>query len=124
MGQNSRGESGLFPSNYVELVENGTSEQTSTPAEEAASLPPAASHGSAGKVATATAQYDYEAAEDNELSFPDGAKITDIVSLSPLFRAAEGVANNDQEFPDDDWFFGHYGGRSGLFPSNYVQLDE
>ena len=30
---------------------------------------------------TATAQYDYDAAEDNELSFPDGAKITDIVSL-------------------------------------------
>ncbi|KAK5130894.1 hypothetical protein LTR08_001557 [Meristemomyces frigidus] len=109
MGQNSRGESGLFPSNYVELVEDGTSAgggaQTTFHAEEAAPpSPPAPSHASAGKVATA--QYDYEAAEDNELSFPDGAKVTDI------------------EFPDDDWWFGHYGGKSGLFPANYVQLDE
>jgi hypothetical protein len=29
-----------------------------------------------------------------------------------------------QEFPDDDWWLGHYGGKSGLFPANYVQLDE
>jgi len=29
-----------------------------------------------------------------------------------------------QEFPDDDWWFGHFGGKSGLFPANYVQLDE
>jgi len=29
-----------------------------------------------------------------------------------------------QEFPDEDWWFGHYGGKSGLFPANYVQLNE
>jgi hypothetical protein len=29
-----------------------------------------------------------------------------------------------QEFPDEDWWFGHYEGNSGLFPANYVQLDE
>ena len=28
-----------------------------------------------------------------------------------------------QEFPDEDWWFGHYGGKSGLFPANYVELD-
>jgi drebrin-like protein len=28
----------------------------------------------------------------------------------------------DIEFPDDDWWFGHYQGQSGLFPSNYVEL--
>lgn len=29
-----------------------------------------------------------------------------------------------QEFPDEDWWFGHFHGKSGLFPANYVQLDE
>jgi hypothetical protein len=28
-----------------------------------------------------------------------------------------------QEFPDDDWWFGEYNGKSGLFPANYVQID-
>ena len=40
-----------------------------------------------------------------ELSFEEGAKIMDL------------------EFPDEDWWFGHYKGKSGLFPANYVQLD-
>jgi hypothetical protein len=89
MGTNSRGESGLFPSNYVNLVEDDDEDG----AEEAAPpLPPhpAAAHepepaagppqpeGGAG--ATATALYDYEAAEENELSFPEGATIQDVVS--------------------------------------------
>jgi hypothetical protein len=88
MGENSRGEKGLFPSNYVELVE-ATSGGSAPPAPAAVPAPvqetaapppsaPAAAPASAGK--TATAQYDYEAAEDNELSFPDGGKITGIVS--------------------------------------------
>ncbi|EKG21820.1 Neutrophil cytosol factor 2 p67phox [Macrophomina phaseolina MS6] len=102
MGQNSRGETGLFPSNYVELVED---EEPAAPA--AAPAPPAAPPAAGGnKAPTATALYDYEAAEDNELSFPDGATITGI------------------EFPDEDWWFGEFGGKSGLFPANYVQLDE
>lgn len=29
-----------------------------------------------------------------------------------------------QEFPDDDWWSGEYSGKSGLFPANYVKLDE
>jgi hypothetical protein len=84
MGENSRGEKGLFPSNYVELVEGSSggpapAQETVAPPPApvpAAAPPPAAAAG--GK--TATAQYDYQAAEDNELSFPDGGKITDIVS--------------------------------------------
>jgi hypothetical protein len=40
-----------------------------------------------------------------ELSFPEGAKIESL------------------EFPDEDWWFGHYMGASGLFPANYVQLN-
>ncbi|KAK5735833.1 actin binding protein [Elasticomyces elasticus] len=118
MGQNTRGETGLFPSNYVELVEDGGEDaggMAPPPASRQAELEPEEempgsfpeperTGGAGGK--TATAQYDYEAAEDNELSFPDGATVTGV------------------EFPDDDWWFGHYGGKSGLFPANYVQLDE
>ncbi|RDL38234.1 Actin depolymerizing protein [Venustampulla echinocandica] len=103
MGTNSKGESGLFPSNYVELVEE---EEKRAPAPAPVPAAPAAAPSSAPSGPTATAVYDYEAAEDNELSFDEGAKITGL------------------EFPDEDWWFGHHGGKSGLFPSNYVQLDE
>ncbi|CAI6332197.1 unnamed protein product [Periconia digitata] len=110
MGTNAQGEQGLFPSNYVELVEGEEDASAGAP-------PPLPSHpttaaeepsapeptGSAG--ATATALYDYDAAEDNELSFPEGATIASV------------------EFPDDDWWFGTYNGSSGLFPANYVELD-
>ncbi|TQS37823.1 hypothetical protein Golomagni_01690 [Golovinomyces magnicellulatus] len=88
MGVNSRGERGLFPSNYVELVE----EISNAPAAQVS--------------VTATALYDYEAAEDNELSFEEDAVITNV------------------EFPDEDWWHGSYNGKSGLFPANYVQLNE
>jgi hypothetical protein len=131
MGTNSQGESGLFPSNYVELVDDD--EDTAAPQPPAPAPapqreePPQPEPAAAGP--TATAQFDYEAAEDNgmcalgspcfmllagqmsltsstvELSFPEGATITDL------------------DFPDEDWWFGHYGGASGLFPANYVQLD-
>ncbi|KAF7539414.1 hypothetical protein G7054_g2190 [Neopestalotiopsis clavispora] len=112
MGTNSAGDSGLFPSNYVELVDD----DDSAPAGGAAPPPPppaAAVHepepepeAAGGGGATAIASFDYEAAEDNELSFPEGATITGL------------------EFPDDDWWFGHYGGASGLFPANYVELNQ
>jgi hypothetical protein len=61
--------------------------------------------------------------EDNELSFPDGAKIMNLVRIfTTLLRHF--VADYLQEFPDEDWWMGEYGGKSGLFPANYVQLDE
>ncbi|WYZ34871.1 hypothetical protein EsH8_I_001147 [Colletotrichum jinshuiense] len=107
MGTNSRGESGLFPSNYVELVDDepepapaARSAPPPAPAPAQAEPEPAAAGGR-----TATALFDYEAAEDNELSFPENGKITDL------------------EFPDEDWWFGTYGGKQGLFPANYVQVD-
>ncbi|RYP20953.1 hypothetical protein DL765_002490 [Monosporascus sp. GIB2] len=123
MGTNSRGEVGLFPSNYVELVDDAGAGAPATAPQPAASQPAAAAPSSAPAAAapqqqeeapaaaaasghTATAEFDYEAAEDNELSFPEGAKITNL------------------EFPDEDWWFGHYKGASGLFPANYVKLDQ
>lgn len=85
MGQNSEGETGLFPSNYVELVKDkevAPAHARAPDAVPAAATPPAAPPASRGSAQgpTATALYDYEAAEDNELSFPDGAKIASVVS--------------------------------------------
>ncbi|PWY63695.1 actin binding protein [Aspergillus heteromorphus CBS 117.55] len=92
LGSNSHGDRGLFPSNYVEVIADRESEvQGNEPETDSAAIsteiesPPAPV-----TEPTATALYDYEAAEDNELSFPEGAEITKI------------------EFPDDDWWFGVY----------------
>ncbi|KAJ5458931.1 hypothetical protein N7530_010875 [Penicillium desertorum] len=124
VGVNTQGERGLFPANYVELVEDKEPashatagshhyepepEPTAAPVP-AASTPVAAATSSAAtpssKGVTATALYDYEAAEDNEIGFPEDAKISNV------------------EFPDDDWWLGEYNGKQGLFPANYVRLDE
>lgn len=87
MGQNSAGESGLFPANYVEIVEEEDEAPAPPPAAAAAAAPSSASKGP-----TATAQYDYEAAEPNELSFPDGAKVINLVS-DPTNRQHQSKAN-------------------------------
>ena len=131
--------------NYVELVEDdeaGHAASAAQPSHTSTETPAAVAAPAEPKGgATATALYDYEAAgefevifcmqlmitdtspEDNELSFPDGAKITNLVRI---FTTLLGhfVADYLQEFPDEDWWMGEYGGKSGLFPANYVQLDE
>lgn len=131
MGTNPQGERGLFPANYVELVEGdddagaGAPPLPSHPSAAQEPEPPAAAPQAAGSSGpTATAIYDYDAAEDNELSFPEGATITGVVS-GPIIRFRTVLHTNDQqEFPDEDWWLGNYNGASGLFPANYVQLDE
>jgi len=61
-----------------------------------ASTQPAAEEEAEGE--TAIAEYDYEAQEENELSFPEGARIINIEKV------------------DDNWWAGEYQGNSGLFP--------
>ena len=80
MGQNPHGETGLFPSNYVELLEDDG--HASGPVAQASEPEQDTEPADMAQGATATALYDYEAAEDNELSFPEDAKITGVVSLS------------------------------------------
>lgn len=77
MGQNEKGETGLFPSNYVELVEQKGAEPSETHEPSIATEPSAGGQ-------TATAVYDYEAQEDNEISFPEGAKIASVVRTNLL----------------------------------------
>ena len=87
MGQNSRGEAGLFPSEYVEIVEEGDADRQAAHHQPETEPGPEKYHtdsAEANQGATATALYDYEAAEDNELSFPENARITGIVSRSHL----------------------------------------
>lgn len=124
----------MFPSNYVEVIDANEAEQNiAPPAPSAAPVarspsPEPAPASSAAAPAksdgpTAIAIYDYEATEENEISFPEGATITDI------------------QFPDDDWWAGVYNGHEGLFvsttslywlvwqlmryqPANYVELQK
>ena len=93
MGTSSRGERGLFPCNYVELVEDDGAaggqaqaapepepepEPEAAPAVPAASRPPPA----ASSGPTATAIYDYEAGEDNGKSTPTGPPLPHIANNS------------------------------------------
>lgn len=86
MGVNSKGEKGLFPANYVEVLPDETTQNEPEPTLAATVIPPppAPAAAPAATAPTATALYDYEAAEDNEISFPENAKISDVVS-DPFF---------------------------------------
>ena len=125
MGTNSRGESGLFPSNYVTLVEDD--DATAGAGQAAPPPPPAAAaqpepQQAAGGGAVATALFDYEAAEDNGMYRRPRTSYLALTHFTEL-SFAEGDKITNLEFPDDDWWFGHRGAKSGLFPANYVELD-
>lgn len=90
MGENPRGEKGLFPSNYVELVYDEGDHSGLTGFKTEAEPQPGHRTGGANETSqgtTATALYDYEAAEGNELSFPENARIVGVVSQSVTRKA-------------------------------------
>jgi drebrin-like protein len=85
----------------VELVsEEAVADATASVVPEVAA--PAASVPS--NLPSAVALYDYEAAEENEITFSEG----------------EVIANID--FVSEDWWCGMARNITGLFPSNYVEL--
>ena len=49
--------------------------------------------------------YDWEAEDDGQISFPEGAKIKVLKGGDP-----------------DGWWTGQYNGQTGLFPGNYVKV--
>jgi hypothetical protein len=93
VGVNSQGERGLFPANYVEIVDDEAAHEPEpepisapapVPAPVPAAVPPppapaAVPAAASSKGPSATALYDYEAAEDNEIGFPENAKIINVV---------------------------------------------
>ncbi|CAG8439340.1 6554_t:CDS:10 [Diversispora eburnea] len=107
--------SGLFPANFVELIdpeeisnrnnEVGYDVDLNPDEVEQQEVPEAESEEHHQALPSARALYDYSAGEPNEISFEEGQIITDI------------------DFISDGWWQGtEEGGTKGLFPANYVEL--
>ncbi|CAE6507099.1 unnamed protein product [Rhizoctonia solani] len=143
-GTNSRGETGLFPATYVELVEAAEAAEPAPPppppppppaeaAEPAPPPPPPPPPPPAAPAAPAApppppapprpatpepepedngviavALYDYDAGEENEISFKEGDRILQV----------------DTSISDDWWNGTTASGATGLFPAAYVQVQE
>ncbi|KAG7806415.1 hypothetical protein KL921_004812 [Ogataea angusta] len=99
LGTNAAGKTGLFPATYVVLNEKNDAEESAV--EEAPEPEP---EPQTSKGLTAVAEYDYDATEDNEISFKEQDVITEIEQV------------------DEDWWLGSCNGKRGLFPANYVKL--
>lgn len=95
------GEIGVFPASYVLLEE---ADLKPVEENEGRDVKGAAENPSQGQ--TATAEYDYDREEDNEISFKEGDIIVEI------------------DFIDLDWWSGKHAdtGEVGVFPGNYVKL--
>ncbi|KAG7891300.1 hypothetical protein KL905_004340 [Ogataea polymorpha] len=100
LGTNAAGKTGLFPATYVVLNEKKDEE----PAAEQVPEPEPEPEPETSKGLTAVAEYDYDATEDNEISFKEQDIITEIEQV------------------DEDWWLGSCNGERGLFPANYVTL--
>ncbi|ODQ47321.1 hypothetical protein PICMEDRAFT_15290 [Pichia membranifaciens NRRL Y-2026] len=88
-GTNSKGETGLFPASYVNLIEASSSAAASSePAPPTLPSRDQAVEEAKSSGLSAVAEYDYDATEENELTFKEGDIITDIDKV------------------DDDWWLG------------------
>jgi hypothetical protein len=73
-------------------------------------------------IGTAVALYDYDGAEAEDLSFKEGDSI--VVMEHGEYQTDILRTSSDALGPivSDDWWKGETGGRAGLFPSAYVQM--
>jgi len=106
-GNNSKGQYGMFPSNYVSTDLNASAEETEEVVEEVIVQETQEDNKPAGdNNSTAIALYDYDAQDDTEISFAEGEVITGIV------------------LQDENWGIGYNSkNQQGMFPLNYVQFN-
>eukprot|EP00045_Choanoeca_perplexa_P009485 m.91795 g.91795 ORF g.91795 m.91795 type:complete len:536 (+) comp14916_c0_seq1:224-1831(+) len=97
-GTNSAGKRGVFPDNFVEVVPDAAPPPVKAPSRPG---PPPVATSSNKKYCKCT--FDYEATADDELDL----KVGDVVELV------------DQD--DADWWSGTFNGKTGMFPSNFVE---
>lgn len=111
-GKNSKGESGQFPSNYVELIEakdapaTSSSTSASAPAEKVSEEDVDEDGYPTKTDIVVVAEYDYDAQEENELTFAEGDVITNV------HKAYE------------DWYIGSLNGERKWLPANFVKDQE
>ncbi|XP_022117886.2 SH3 domain-containing kinase-binding protein 1 isoform X1 [Pieris rapae] len=94
------GRVGVFPSNFVVMLDPPNATQQPAPAEPAPALPPKPVKEQCRVL------FPYTAVNEDELTLADGDIVT-IVS---------------KDAPDRGWWRGEVNGRVGLFPDNFVQL--
>ncbi|KAI9305350.1 hypothetical protein BJ944DRAFT_249125 [Cunninghamella echinulata] len=107
---------GLFPANYVEVLQEDHQHTTAAAANDTTNVQEEQHYAPTATATTHTEDlghtaiglYDYQAGEDNEISFKENQRITNI------------------EFVSEDWWQGLApdGKTYGLFPSNYVNLEQ
>jgi hypothetical protein len=107
-GNNSKGQYGMFPSNYVTSYLNQTIEEEGANEEiivqEVIEKPSVSNDDNTNN--TAVALYDYEAQDDTEISFSEGEIITGII------------------LQDENWGIGiNSKNQQRMFPLNYVQIN-
>jgi hypothetical protein len=96
------GAQGLFPSNYVEELPNEPAPVAEVRAAPPQPRPPSIAVASPAALSQCTALYNYTATRPDELTFTKGATITILEKKS-------------------QWWKGEFGGKIGMFPSNYVK---
>ena len=94
---------GLFPSAYIEPLGNGAAPVPPSAASQSHDPPPSPANASEPAIGTCVSTFDYMDGEADDLKFDVGETIEILEKI------------------DANWWRGRIGGRTGMFPSAYVQ---